>query len=211
MSNSNKSGNEMNKTLEERDSILSIEDENKLIALRRQKLSGLRLKDQPFPNDFRRSHLADTLKMNYGEKTKEELEALGLEVAVAGRVMLDRGAFIVLEDVSNRIQLYVNRKVLDEEKLQEIKSWDIGDIIGAKGLLHKSGKGDLYVDMSYARLLTKSLRPLPEKHKGLVDQEIKYRQRYIDLITNSETRDVFKIRSRIISEIRQYLVSKDFL
>jgi len=189
----------------------SVEDENKLIALRRDKLAEIRSKGEAFPNDFRRSALSGDLQNAHGEKSKEELEALAVEAAVAGRVMLNRGAFIVIEDISARIQLYVNRKVLDPETLKLIKSWDIGDIVGAKGLLHKSGKGDLYIDMATAQLLTKSLRPLPEKHKGLVDQEIKYRQRYVDLMTNVETRDVFKVRSQVITEIRNYLIAKDYL
>jgi lysyl-tRNA synthetase class 2 len=203
--------NQQTPSSNEADQALSLEDENKLIAQRRQKLEAIREKGQAFPNDFRRSVFAAQLQNEHGETSKEELEGLNLEVSVAGRVMLNRGAFLVIEDVSNRIQLYVNRKVLDEEKLKEIKAWDIGDIVGASGLLHKSGKGDLYVNMTKAQLLTKSLRPLPEKHKGLVDQEIKYRQRYVDLMTSAETREVFKIRSKVITEIRNYLIEKDYL
>jgi lysyl-tRNA synthetase, class II len=191
--------------------IISTEEENKLIALRRQKLAHIREQGQAFPNAFRRNYFAAELQEKYAAKTKEELEALALHVSVAGRIMLDRGAFIVIEDVSDRIQLYINRKALPEDKLKEIKSWDIGDIIGVSGLLHKSGKGDLYVDIANVELLTKSLRPLPEKHKGLVDQEMKYRQRYVDLMTNFETREVFKVRSHVIQEIRQYLIQRDFL
>ena len=196
---------------ESKNQFISVEEENKLIALRRQKLAQIREQGQAFPNGFRRSFYSAELQKQHAGKTKEELEALALNVSVAGRIMLDRGAFIVIEDVSARIQLYVNRKALSEDKLKEIKSWDIGDIIGVSGLLHKSGKGDLYVDMVSAQLLTKSLRPLPEKHKGLVDQEMKYRQRYLDLMTNVETREVFKVRSQIIQEIRQYLIERDFL
>lgn len=190
---------------------LSVEDENKLIAQRREKLSALRETGNAFPNDFRRSAFAAQLQNQYGDKSKEELESLSIEVSVAGRVMLNRGAFLVIEDVSGRIQLYVNRKGLDEQTLALIKSWDIGDIVGAQGLLHKSGKGDLYVSMSSVQLLTKSLRPLPEKHKGLLDQEMKYRQRYVDLMTNSETKKVFMLRSQVINEIRSYLLDKDYL
>ncbi len=190
---------------------ITLEEENKLIAQRRSKLAALRQNGQAFPNDFRRTAFAHQLQQAQGEKSREELESLNLEVAVAGRIMLNRGAFIVIEDVSDRIQLYVNRKVLNEETLALIKSWDLGDIVGAKGVLHKSGKGDLYVDMSEARLLTKSLRPLPEKYKGLSDQETKYRQRYVDLMTNAETKQVFRVRSKVINEIRNYLVEKDFL
>lgn len=188
-----------------------LKEENKLIALRREKLAGLREKGKVFPNDFRRSHLAAVLKEAHGEKSKEDLEQEKHQVSVAGRVMLNRGAFIVIEDVSSRIQLYVNRKQLAPEILEGIKAWDIGDIVGASGFLHKSGKGDLYVDMETPVLLTKSLRPLPEKHKGLVDQEIKYRQRYVDLMTSEESRKVFETRSKVVSEIRNYLIERDYL
>ncbi len=190
---------------------VSAEEENKLIAQRRQKLGELREQGNAFPNSFRRSAFAGELQSAHGEKSKEELEAASIEFSVAGRVMLNRGAFIVIEDVSDRIQLYVNRKALEADTLALIKSWDLGDIVGVKGLLHKSGKGDLYIDIAEAQLLTKSLRPLPEKHKGLVDQEIKYRQRYVDLMTNKETRDVFRIRSQVITAIREYLIEKDYL
>lgn len=187
------------------------EDENKLIAQRRQKLQEIREQGNAFPNDFRRDHYAGDLQREFGEKTKEELEALGEEVSVAGRIMLNRGAFIVIQDMTARIQLYVNRKALPKEKLNEIKKWDMGDIVGAKGVLHKSGKGDLYVDMAEARLLTKALRPLPEKHKGLTDTELRYRQRYVDLITNEETRKTFYVRSKVIDGIRRFLTDKDFI
>ncbi len=202
---------QQNETSQNDSNALTQEEENKLIALRREKLKFLRENGKAFPNHFRRDALAFELQEEHGEKTKEQLEQEGLSFSVAGRVMLNRGAFIVIEDVSGRIQLYVNRKGLPEEMLAEIKTWDIGDIVGASGALHKSGKGDLYIDMQEAHLLTKALRPLPEKHKGLVDQEIKYRQRYIDLITNAETKNVFRIRSKVINEIRHYLNERDYL
>jgi lysyl-tRNA synthetase class 2 len=190
---------------------LTKEEENKLIALRREKLAELRENGQAFPNNFRRTAFAEELFDSFGDESKEELEQENRHFSVVGRVMLNRGAFIVIEDVSGRIQLYVNRKGLPEAVLASIKSWDIGDIVGARGPLHKSGKGDLYINMEEALLLTKSLRPLPEKHKGLVDQEIKYRQRYLDLLTNTETKSVFKTRSKVINEIRNYLNERDFL
>ena len=123
----------------------------------------------------------------------------------------NRGAFIVIQDMTGQIQLYVNRKVLPKELLTDIKSWDLGDIVGAKGVLHKSNKGDLYVDMTSCEHLVKSLRPLPDKFKGLSDQEMRYRQRYVDLIVNEEVRDTFRMRSRIVEGIRRYLCDRDYL
>ena len=125
--------------------------------------------------------------------------------------MLNRGSFIVLQDSTSRLQVYVNRKTLPEETLAEIKTWDLGDIIGAEGTLARSGKGDLYVDMTNVRLLTKSLRPLPDKHHGLTDIEQRYRQRYVDLIVNEETRHTFRVRSQVIAHIRRFLSERGFL
>lgn len=191
-------------------------EENKLIALRREKLAAMReqakkIGNSAFPNDFRREDLAQDLQDTFGEKTKDELAALGHRVKVAGRIMLNRGAFMVLQDMSGRIQLYVNRKSLSADKLDEIKTWDLGDIVGIEGELHKSGKGDLYVNMENPQLLTKSLRPLPDKHKGLADQEMCYRQRYVDLIMNERSRKTFRMRSKIIESIRTYLAKLDFM
>lgn len=182
------------------------QDENRLIADRREKLRQLREQGSAFPNTFRRDSYAADLQAAHGDKTKETLEAEGNFVAVAGRVMLNRGAFMVLQDMSGRIQLYVNK-----DARPFAKSLDLGDIIGVRGVLHKSGKGDLYVDMAEHQLLTKSLRPLPEKHKGLQDTEMRYRQRYVDLITNEHSRRVFEVRSKIVSGIRQYLSARRFI
>ncbi len=190
---------------------LTVEDENRLIAERRAKLAKLRENGVAFPNDFRREQYAADLQAHYAEKSKEELEALAVRVCVAGRLMLNRGSFLVLQDMSGRIQAYVNRKTLTPEQLDGIKGWDLGDIIGTEGVLCKSGKGDLYVDMENPRLLVKALRPLPDKHKGLADQELKYRQRYVDLITSEETRNTFRIRSKIVEGIRHYLSQRDFI
>jgi lysyl-tRNA synthetase, class II len=186
-------------------------DDNKLVAERRAKLSALREQGNPFPNNFRRTALADHLQREYGECGKEELEQAHREFSVAGRLVRNRGAFLVLQDASGQIQLYINRQVLDEETLAHIKSWDLGDIVGASGPLHKSGKGDLYINMEEARLLTKALRPLPDKYHGLADQELRYRQRYVDLIVNPESRQVFRMRSRIIEFIRSYMSGLDFM
>ncbi len=180
-------------------------DDNKLIAERRQKLDVLREQGNPFPNDFRHDVLAAELQSAHGDKSKEELEPLALRAKVAGRVMARRGPFMVLQDQSGRIQIYADKAVQ-----QDIKHWDIGDIVGVEGVLHKSGKGDLYVMIERQQLLTKSLRPLPEKWHGLTDTEQKYRQRYVDLIVNEDTRDAFRIRAGVISAIRRYLSERGF-
>ena len=188
------------------------QDENKLIAERRVKLEKIRSNcpANGFPNDFNREHLAADIQAEHGEKTKEELEALQVTYAIAGRVMAKRGPFLVLQDMSGRIQAYAEKTVQKEIRAKS-GSLDIGDIVGVRGILHKSGKGDLYVNMDEYTLLTKSLRPLPEKFHGLSDQEMKYRQRYVDLIINEDTRNTFKMRSKIVDGIRSFLVSRDFM
>jgi len=187
------------------------QDENKLIAERRGKLNALRVKRNAFPNDFRRTAMAGDLQDQYGESDKESLEAANENFAVAGRLIRNRGAFLLIQDDAGEIQLYINRKALDAETLEDIKSWDLGDIVAASGPLHKSGKGDLYINIESARLLTKSLRPLPDKYHGLADQEMRYRQRYVDLIVNAESREVFRTRSRILSFIRDYMGERGFM
>ncbi len=187
------------------------EEENQLIALRKEKLAAARAKGNAFPNDFRREHYCADLQKQYADVSKEDLEAQAIPVKVAGRIMLNRGAFMVIQDSSGRLQVYVDRKGLDKEKLAEIKTWDLGDIIAAEGTLARSGKGDLYVHMTAVQLLTKSLRPLPDKHHGLTDTEQRYRQRYVDLIVNDEVRDTFVTRSKVISYIRNFLTQRGFL
>ncbi|MFQ3288299.1 MAG: lysyl-tRNA synthetase class 2 [Alteromonadaceae bacterium] len=188
------------------------QDENKLIAERRVKLEKIRTNCSAngFPNDFNREHLAADIEAEHGEKSKEELEELQVTYAIAGRVMAKRGPFLVVQDMSGRIQAYAEKTVQKDIRARW-GSLDIGDIIGVRGILHKSGKGDLYVNMDEYSLLTKSLRPLPEKFHGLSDQETKYRQRYVDLIINEDTRNTFKMRSKIVDGIRKYLVSRDFM
>ncbi len=181
-------------------------EDNRLIAERRAKLAELREQGSPFPNDFRRDALAADLQATYGDKSKEELESMGVKVAIAGRLMLDRKAFKVLQDMSGRIQIYAAKEVQ-----QETRHWDLGDVIGVRGTLAKSGKGDLYVTMEEYVLLTKSLRPLPEKHKGLTDMEARYRHRYVDLMVNEDTRKVFQMRSRLISSMRNYFTERGFM
>ena len=181
-------------------------DDNKLIAERRTKLAELREQGNAFPNRFRRDSYAADLQEKYGEKSKEELESLQIQVAVAGRMMLDRKAFKVLQDVTGRIQIYAAKDVQ-----KETRHWDLGDIVWVRGTLSKSGKGDLYVTMDEYQLLTKSLRPLPEKHKGLTDTERRYRQRYVDLMVNEDTRKVFLTRSKVINVIRQFMTARDYV
>jgi lysyl-tRNA synthetase class 2 len=187
------------------------QEENRLIAERRAKLAAIREKRNAFPNDFRRDAYAQQLQEELGEHDKAALEALDRHAAIAGRIMAKRGPFMVLQDMSGRIQTYIDKKKLPEALTDEIKSWDIGDIIFAKGPVHKSGKGDLYVYMEEGGLLTKSLRPLPDKFHGLQDQEMRYRQRYVDLIMNEQSRRTFAIRSKMISSIRNFLQQKDFV
>jgi len=192
-------------------------DENKLIALRREKLAAMREQGNAFPNDFRRDCMSGELHAKYGEKSKEELEELNVRARVAGRLMsrriMGKASFAHLQDMSGRIQLHVQRDSLPEGFYnQEFKkSWDVGDIIGAEGQLFKTNTGELSVRVDELRLLTKSLRPLPEKFHGLTDQEQRYRQRYIDLIMNEAVRDTFRIRTNVVQFIRNYLNKKDFL
>ena len=187
------------------------QEENKLIALRKEKLAAAREQGNAFPNDFRRDSYCADLQKQYVDKTKEELAEAAIPVKVAGRIMLNRGSFMVIQDMSGRIQVYVNRKTLPAETLEAIKHWDLGDIIAAEGTLARSGKGDLYVEMTRVRLLTKSLRPLPDKHHGLTDTEQRYRQRYVDLIVNEEVRQSFRVRSQVIAHIRSFLMQRDYL
>ena len=187
------------------------EEENSLILLRKEKLAAERAKGNAFPNDFRRDSYCNDLQLKYADKTKEELEAAAIKVKIGGRIMLNRGAFMVLQDMTGRLQVYVDRKGLPAETLEAIKTWDLGDIIAAEGTLARSGKGDLYVNMTDVSLLTKSLRPLPDKHHGLTDTEQRYRQRYVDLIVNDETRHTFRVRSQVIAHIRKFLAERDFL
>lgn len=188
------------------------QDENKLIAERRAKLEQIRkgCQSSGYPNQFRREFYSQDLQGQFADKDKAELETLNKQVSIAGRILAKRGPFLLLQDMTGRIQAYA-----DKDTQKDIKgrygSLDIGDIIGVKGALHKSGKGDLYVNMAEYQLLTKSLRPLPEKFHGLADQETKYRQRYVDLITNPDTRETFLIRSKVVSGIRNYLSQRQFM
>ncbi len=192
------------------------EDTNALIEQRRSKLAALREAGNAFPNDFRRDVMAGELHAEYGEKSNEELEANPLRVKVAGRMMsrriMGKASFVHLQDMSGKIQLFVTRDELPEGFYnQQFKKWDIGDIIGAEGVLFKTKTGELSVRVDDLRLLTKSLRPLPEKWHGLADQETKYRQRYLDLIMNEVTRKTFRIRSQVVDYVRRFLLDRDFM
>ncbi|MBI3530282.1 MAG: lysine--tRNA ligase [Betaproteobacteria bacterium] len=190
-------------------------DENQIIAERRAKLRELRALGNAFPSDFRRTHLAADLHRDYDAKSNEELEPAAIRVAVAGRMMLKRvmgkASFAALQDISGRIQLYISDDVTGEGTHTAFKHWDLGDILGAEGTLFKTRTGELSVKVTGLRLLSKSLRPLPEKFHGLADQEQKYRQRYLDLITNPESQRVFKARSGIIQAIREFFVERGYL
>jgi lysyl-tRNA synthetase class 2 len=186
------------------------QDDNKLIAERRAKLAAIRERGNPFPNKFRRTDNSVDLQAEFGDKSKEELEELDHQVTVAGRIMAKRGPFMLIQDAVGSIQFYAHKDVQKQIKATD-GQWDVGDIVGGTGPIHKSGKGDLYVNLREWTLLTKSLRPLPEKYHGLADQELRYRQRYVDLIMNPEVRDTFRLRSKCISFIRNYLDGKDFM
>jgi lysyl-tRNA synthetase class 2 len=191
------------------------QDENSLIAQRRSKLHTLRESGNAFPNDFRRNAIAGELHAEYGDKENAVLEATPVRVKVAGRLMAKRimgkAGFGQLQDMSGRIQLFLQRDSLPDGVYQDFKGWDIGDIIAAEGVLFKTKTGELSVRADSLRMLTKSLRPLPEKFHGLSDQETRYRQRYVDLIMNAASRATFRMRSRIVQYIRDYLNRLDFL
>jgi len=190
-------------------------DENKLIALRREKLGELRSAGKAYPNHFRRDSLASNLVKKYNSESKESLEEMSVTACIAGRMMLKRvmgkASFAKLQDMTGQLQIYVHRDALGEQNYDEFKHSDVGDIFGAQGVLFKTKTGELSLKVTGLELLTKSLRPLPEKFHGLTDTEQKYRQRYLDLIMNAESRRVFKIRTRTINFIRQYLTEKGFM
>ncbi|MGR8933266.1 MAG: lysine--tRNA ligase [Gammaproteobacteria bacterium] len=191
-------------------------DEQIQIKQRRDKLNELREQGVAFPTDFRRNVVAGELHAEYGEKSKEELEAEPIRVKIAGRMMtrriMGKAAFCHVQDMSGQIQLYVMRDALPEGLYNEqFKKWDIGDILGAEGVLFRTQTGELSVKVDSIRLLTKALRPLPEKFHGLTDQEVKYRQRYLDLIMSESTRKTFVVRSKIVNYIREFLTARQFM
>lgn len=191
------------------------ETENKLIAERRGKLKRLREQGWAFPNDFRIDAWAADLHEAHGTKDGEALESAGIRVRVAGRMMekrvMGKASFAKLQDVTGRIQVFLQRDAVGEDVYRAFKSWDVGDILGAEGELFWTRTGELTVRAHRLLLLTKSLRPLPEKYHGLADRETRYRQRYLDLIVNEESRRVFRLRSHIISFLRRFMDERGFL
>ncbi len=192
-----------------------IQDENQIIVERRAKLARLREAGPAFPNDFVPGNRAAALHASYGGQEKEALEALGADASVAGRLMLKRvmgkASFVTLQDATGRIQIYVSRESIGVELYDAFKHWDIGDIIGVRGKVFKTNKGELSIQADELRLLTKSLRPLPDKFHGIADQEMRYRQRYVDLIMTESTRNTFVARSKAISSLRNYMIEAGFL
>ena len=195
-------------------------DDNQLIAERREKLQALRAACASqgiaaFPNDFKPRHHAADLHHKHGQTENTELEPLAIKVSVAGRMMLKRvmgkACFATLQDGSGRIQLYVTQDAIGADALAAFKHWDLGDILGCEGTLFRTKTGELSVKAAQVRLLTKSLRPLPDKFHGMADQEQKYRQRYVDLITDEAARALFVARSKAVSSIRAYMVEHGFL
>ena len=191
------------------------QDENQIIAERRAKLAKLREAGVAFPNDFERKDYAAEIQTAHGDKSKEDLEAAPVEVQLAGRMMLKRvmgkASFATLQDMGGRLQIYVSNDITGEAAHDAFKHWDLGDFVAATGTLFKTKTGELSVRATQVRLLSKSLRPLPEKFHGLSDQEQKYRQRYLDLITNEDARRTFATRSKIVQAIRNFMTGHGFL
>ncbi|WP_046305414.1 lysine--tRNA ligase [Blochmannia endosymbiont of Camponotus (Colobopsis) obliquus] len=191
-------------------------DINNEVFLRRKKLLLLRKQGVAFPNDFRRNFVSNQLFEQYGKKSNQELLKLNIEVNVAGRMVsrriMGKASFVTLQDMTGCLQLYVVYNKLPAGLYnKEFKKWDLGDILGACGFLFKTRTGELSVFCTMIRLLTKAIRPLPNKFHGLIDQEIRYRQRYLDLISNEKSRKIFKIRSLILVEIRKFMLEHDFM
>jgi lysyl-tRNA synthetase, class II len=190
-------------------------DENKLIAERRGKLAALRARGAAFPNDYRRNALGGDLQSAYGERDGEWLDANPTRVSVGGRMMLKRTmgkvSFANIADRTGQIQLFLQKDTVGAEAYEDFKSWDVGDIVGATGVLFRTKTGELSVRVESLRLLVKSLRPLPDKWHGLADVETRYRQRYVDLIVNETSRNVFRTRARIVRYLRDFLDSLDFI
>ncbi|MFN3234964.1 MAG: lysine--tRNA ligase [Gammaproteobacteria bacterium] len=200
---------------EKTDVVTQVVDENELIGIRKEKLGALREQGQAYPNDFRRNAFAKDLHEGFDAFDKDTLAEKKHRVIVAGRMLMCRqmgkASFVHLQDMTGKIQLYLRKNDLPEGMYDEFKKWDLGDILGAEGLLFKTKTGELSVHVESVRLLTKALRPLPDKFHGLTDHEARYRQRYLDLLVNPEVRHIFEVRSKIISGIRNFLTNKRFL
>ncbi|MBC7435430.1 MAG: lysine--tRNA ligase [Bdellovibrionales bacterium] len=191
------------------------QDENQLIAERREKLKAIRARGIAFPNDFKPADHAAPLLAAHGEKEPLALEAEAIPARIAGRMMLKRvmgkASFATLQDSTGRIQVYVTRDAVGEEVYADFKHWDLGDIVAAEGKVFKTRTGELSIHATSVRLLTKSLRPMPDKFHGMADQEQKYRQRYVDLMMDEQARQRFVARSKAVSSIREFMVAHDFL
>ncbi len=195
---------------------LDVAELNNEMTQRRAKLAALREQGNPFPNDFRRDTLSCDIHAQYGDKSADELADLNAKVSIAGRIMtrriMGKASFATLQDMGGKVQIYVTRDDLPEGFYNEqFKKWDLGDIVGVEGTVFRTNTGELSVHVGGIRLLTKALRPLPEKHKGLTDQEARCRQRYLDLIANEESRKTFVTRIQVINGIRNFLNAKRFM
>lgn len=189
-----------------------IQDENQIVALRREKLEKIKAKRNAYPNDISRDAYANDLQVKYEGKSKEELAELGDTATVAGRVVRRGGPFVTIRDMSGTVQAYLGKQ--DQKESDDWQALDIGDIVSVSGVVSLSGRGQLYIEAQNPeqfRLLNKTLRPLPDKWKGLSDQEVKYRQRYVDLIVSEETRHTFTVRAKMIDGIRRYLSDNGFV
>lgn len=191
------------------------QEENEQIAQRKAKLNKLRAKGQAYPNDFKRNALAAKLLQEYAHFDQDELEQKAIRVKVAGRMMLRRlmgkASFAHIQDMSGRIQLYIARDNLPDGIYADFKTWDLGDIVGAEGIIFKTKTGELSIKVEQLRLISKALRPLPDKFHGLHDHEQRFRQRYLDLMMNEQTRHIFQIRSRLITAMRHFFEDKGFV
>lgn len=194
---------------------MSTEEENKLVTLRREKLAQIRADGMAFPNDFRPQHQAAMLLQDHQHRSRDYFDKNEEKVVLAGRLMAKRvmgkASFGQLQDGSGQIQIFAQREALGEASYEQFRHYDIGDILGVEGKLFFTKTGELTIKVASLRLLTKSLRPLPEKWHGLTDTEQRYRQRYLDLMMNSEVRNVFRLRSAIVQHIRQFFISRDYM
>lgn len=194
---------------------LSLLDENEQIAQRKLKLRALRDLGHAYPNNFHRQHLLGELRQTYADLSAEDLEQQAIRVKVAGRIMtrriMGKASFVHLQDMSDRLQAYIARDLLPEGMYAQFKTWDLGDIVGIEGVLFKTKTGELSIKADHIQLLTKALRPLPDKFHGLTDHEQRFRQRYLDLLVNENTRRIFKIRSELIASLRRFLDEHNFM
>lgn len=191
------------------------QDQNEQVVQRKSKLSALREKGQAYPNDFNRDTLAQDVYANYDAFSKEILDEKHARVKLAGRIMtrriMGKASFVHLQDMSGRIQLYIARDSLPEGVYADFKHWDLGDIIAAEGVVFRTKTGELSIKVDQLRLMTKALRPLPDKYHGLSDQEQRFRQRYVDLMVNEQARHIFQVRSKLVAEIRRFFDAHDFM